>query len=97
MQVRIYRPAKSAMQSGQAKCQDWVLEHEPASAKRVEPLMGWTGTSDTQAQVKLTFPSLDAALDYAKRKGFAAQVSAPHERAHIVKNYADNFRFDRPA
>lgn len=97
MQVRIYRPAKSAMQSGQAKSQNWVLEHEPASAKKIDPLMGWTGTTDTQAQVKLAFSSLEAALDYAKRKGFEPKVSAFHERAHIVKNYADNFRFDRPA
>lgn len=97
MQVRIYRPAKSAMQSGQGKSQDWVLEHEPSAPKAIDPLMGWTGSRDPQSQVRMTFASLEAALDYAKRLGFDAVVSQPHERAHIIKNYADNFRYDRPA
>ncbi|CAA6605070.1 putative NADH-ubiquinone oxidoreductase [Rhodospirillaceae bacterium LM-1] len=97
MQVRIYRPAKSAMQSGQAKAKDWILEHEPSAPKKIDPLMGWIGSADTQSQVRLTFASMDAALDYAKRMGFEAIVSATHERGHIIKNYADNFRYDRPA
>ncbi|MBF0165983.1 MAG: ETC complex I subunit [Alphaproteobacteria bacterium] len=96
MQVRIYRPAKSAMQSGQAGGKCWLLEHEPASAKKIDPLMGWTGSDDTQAQVRLRFATKEAALDYAQRMGFAAEVSEPHPRHHIIKNYAENFRYDRP-
>jgi hypothetical protein len=96
MQVRIYRPAKSAMQSGQAKAQDWVMECEPCAPKKIDPLMGWVGSADTGIQVRLSFPSLEAALGHAKRMGYEALVSQPHERAHIIKNYADNFRYDRP-
>ena len=65
MRARIYQPAKTAMQSGTAKTTTWVLEFAPASARAVDPLMGWTSSSDTQAQVKLRFDSRDAALAYA--------------------------------
>lgn len=97
MLVRIYRPAKSAMQSGQAKTTDWVLEPEPASPQKIDPLMGWVGGADTDAQLRLRFASKQAALDYASRMGYEAMVSEPHERRPIIKNYADNFRYDRPA
>ncbi|TAN58310.1 MAG: ETC complex I subunit [Rhodospirillales bacterium] len=97
MRVRIYRPAKSAMQSGQAGSKAWLLEHEPSSAKKIDPLMGWVGSDDMQAQVRMRFESKQAALDYAKRMGYEAEVSEPHERHHIIKNYAENFRYDRTA
>jgi hypothetical protein len=97
MLVRIYRPAKSAMQSGQAKTGEWLLESEPSGPKKIDPLMGWVGGPDTAGQIRLKFASLADALDYAKRMGHEALVSQPHERAHIIKNYADNFRYDRPA
>ena len=40
--ARIYKPAKTAMQSGTAKTNDWVLDYEPSEPRQVEPLMGWT-------------------------------------------------------
>jgi hypothetical protein len=97
MQVRIYRPARNAMQSGQANSKRWLLEFEPAQAKKADPLMGWIGSGDMDGQVRLRFATKDEALAYAQRVGLEAQVDEPKDRAHIVKNYADIFRFDRPA
>jgi hypothetical protein len=95
MSVRIYRPAKSAMQSGTAASRQWVLEYEPETAKAIDPLMGWIGSTDTNGQVKLRFPSREAALAYAKRLGLDAKIEEPRSRAPIIKNYADNFRYDK--
>ncbi|MEL6610397.1 MAG: ETC complex I subunit, partial [Pseudomonadota bacterium] len=66
MRARIYQPAKTAMSSGSAKTKNWVLDYAPDSARSVDPLMGWTSSSDTQSQVRLTFPTKEAALEYAK-------------------------------
>ena len=53
MTARIYRPAKSAMSSGQAKTKEWVLEYAPSEARSIDPLMGWTSSSDMDSQVRL--------------------------------------------
>ena len=55
MPVRIYKPSRNAMQSGKAKYDHWIVEFEPASPRTVDPLMGWTSSSDTRQQVKLTW------------------------------------------
>jgi hypothetical protein len=65
----IYKPARSAMTSGKARSHEWKLRFEPRSARYVEPLMGWTGNDDTLAQVELAFPSVEAAVAYARRQG----------------------------
>ncbi len=98
MLARIYQPARTAMQSGQAKTGDWVLEFEPDSARQVEPLMGWTSASDMRgSEVRLRFASQEEALAYADRHGVQYQVFAPHPRKKLIKVYSDNFRFDRTA
>lgn len=97
MLARIYRPARTAMQSGTAKTKSWVLEFAPASARDVDPLMGWTSSSDTQSQVKLAFESKKAALAYAKEHGIEAVVTEPKERQPIIRpgGYAENFATKR--
>ena len=80
------------MQSGKAHSQNWVLEHEPAEPKRPDPLMGWAGSGDTDQQVRLYFPSLDAALAYAKREGLQASVVPAAKPRLILQSYAENFR-----
>ncbi len=97
MTARIYRPAKSAMSSGQAKTRDWVLEHVADTAREVDPLMGWTSSSDTQAQVRLRFHTKEAALDYAKEHGIEASVVEPKTRKPNVRarGYGENFATDR--
>jgi hypothetical protein len=93
--VRIYEQPKSAMQSGRAGTTEWVLEFEPTEPARADPLMGWIGGGNTQAQVKLRFESREEALAFAAREGFSAQVELPHTKKFVPKSYADNFRFGR--
>ena len=97
MPARIYKPAKSAMSSGTAKTKHWVIEHTPASAREVDPLMGWTSSTDTQAQVKLQFDSKEDALEYAREHGIEATVSEPKTRKPNVRagGYGENFATGR--
>ena len=95
MTARIYQPAKSAMTSGQAKSSGWVIEFGADSPRSVDPLMGWTGQSDTSSQVRLTFASKEAALEYATRNGIAVKVETTQKRRHRPRGYGDNFAFNR--
>lgn len=97
MRARIYRPARNAMQSGTAKTHQWVLDFAPASAREVDPLMGWTSSTDTQAQVRLRFDTKEAALNYAADKGIEAQVIEPKPRKPKIRTrgYGENFATDR--
>jgi NADH dehydrogenase len=97
MRARIYQPAKTAMQSGTAKTRGWVLEFAPASARDVDPLMGWTSSSDTQSQVRMRFDSKEAALAYAESNGIEALVFEPHTRKHNIRagGYGENFATNR--
>jgi hypothetical protein len=80
------------MQSGRAKTDTWVLEFEQSEARKPDPLMGWTGSGDTQSQVKLKFPSKEAAKAYAEKYGIAARVHATPKKSLKIQAYADNFR-----
>ncbi len=93
MLARIYQPARNAMQSGQAKTKLWVLEFAPERAREVDPLMGWTSSADMNAQVKLSFDSQQAAIDYATNKGIAYTVAQSHKRKTNVRagGYGENF------
>jgi hypothetical protein len=84
MRARIYQPAKTAMQSGTAKTTTWVLEFAPASAREVDPLMGWTSSSDTQTQVKLRFESREAAEAYAAANGIEFDLVEPQKRKPLI-------------
>lgn len=97
MRARIYQPAKTAMQSGTAKTHLWVLEYAPASAREVDPLMGWTSSSDTQAQVRLRFETKEAALEYAAHNGIDADVQEPKKRRPNIRpgGYGENFATNR--
>ena len=95
MTARIFRPAPNAMQSGRGKSKDWVLVHEPAAAREIEPLIGYTSTTDTQAQVRLTFPTLEEAEAYARSNGIPYVVQPAHAATPKRTSYSDNFRFDR--
>ena len=97
LSARIYQPAKTAMQSGTAKTQDWVLEFAPATAREVDPLMGWTSSGDTQAQVKLRFATREEAEAYAAAKGLEVTVVLPTARKAIIRQrgYGENFATDR--
>jgi hypothetical protein len=95
MTARIFKPAKTAMQSGPARTKDWVLEYEPEVAREIDPLMGWTSSRDMNSQVRLSFETKEEAIAYAERNGIAYRLAEPKPRAAIRKSYADNFRFGR--
>ena len=77
--ARIYRPTKTAMQSGRAQARKWILEYEAATPRRPDPLMGWASADDTLNEVQLRFDTPDEAVAFAEKP----------------KSYADNFRYDR--
>ena len=95
MPARIYKPAKTAMQSGFANTKDWVLDFEPEQPRTVEPLMGWTSSSDMRQELRLRFPTKEEAVAYCERNGIAYQVfeATPSTRHGI--SYSDNFAYSR--
>ncbi len=93
--ARIYRQPKTAMQSGTAGTLEWVLDFEPSDQRLPDPLMGWIGSRDTQAQVRLRFDTVEEARSYAETAGLTVEVELPHERKIKPKAYADNFKFGR--
>ncbi len=97
MRARIYQPAKTAMQSGTAKTHAWYLDYAPASAREVDPLMGWTSSDDTQAQVRLKFETAEAAEAYARAKGIDYDLILPKPRKPVIRQrgYGENFATDR--
>ena len=95
MTARIYRPAKTAMQSGQAKTREWVLDYEPEEPRVVESLMGWTSSGDMKSQVRLQFATREEAVAYAERHGIPYQVQEGKQAPRRGLSYADNFSFTR--
>ena len=95
MTARIFKPARTAMQSGEARTKDWVLEFEPETPRSADPLMGWTSSSDTQRQVRIEFDTKEEAIAYATREGISYMLAEPKPRKPIRKSYADNFRYGR--
>lgn len=83
----IYRPARSVMQAGEANARSWVLEFEPRGRRWIEPLMGWTATDDLCALIRLTFPTLAAAVGYAERAGLDCNIIDPLVRQRVHKDY----------
>ncbi|MEL6289086.1 MAG: ETC complex I subunit [Pseudomonadota bacterium] len=95
MPVRIYRPSKTAMQSGTARTEVWLLEHERETPRSRDPLMGYTSSSETLTQVRMEFASKDEAIAYARRNGLAYVVDEPQTKKRKPKSYADNFKYGR--
>ncbi len=95
MTARIYRPAKTAMQSGTAKTTRWLLEFEQEKPREIDPLMGWTSSGDMRQQVKLWFDTREDAIAYAQRHGIAATVEEPKTPKRRTMAYSDNFKFNR--
>ena len=90
--ARIYKPSRTAMQSGRAGTRKWCLEFEPSARQRQDPMMGWAGWGDTRDQVQLLFSSREAAEAYAQKAGLEYRVQEPRTPKRRPRNYADNFR-----
>jgi hypothetical protein len=91
--ARIYQPAKTAMQSGRAKTRFWLFEYEP-TPKCIDPLMGWTGSTDTLGQLRMRFPTQKAAIAFAEEKNIPYEIVTTHKPTPVRKSYSDNFKFD---
>ena len=96
MLARICRPARNAMQSGQAQAGKWLLEYEPELPSTADPLMGYTSSADMRQQVRLDFDTREQAIAYAERNGIPYQASEAQDVTPKKISYADNFRFGRP-
>jgi hypothetical protein len=96
MVARIYKPAKTAMQSGTARSRDWVLDYEPEKPRVIEPLMGWTSSADMKQEVQLHFATREEAVAYCEREGIAYRVfEASEAPPRSGLSYADNFAYHR--
>lgn len=91
MGAKIYKPAKNAMQSGKAKTKNWILEFRSENTRCVDELMGWTGNSDTKAQLKMKFETLDEAEKFAQSHNIDYIIITPKQPKLIKQAYADNF------
>ncbi len=97
MVARIYQPARNTMQSGTARSKSWVLEFPQSAPRSIDPLMGWTSSGDTQAQVTMRFETRQAAIDYAEEHGIDYTIRQPGRRKPVVRKrgYAENFAYER--
>ena len=95
MQVRIYQPARNAMQSGKGNTRQWVVEFVAPVKREADPLMGWTSSDNTAQQVVLKFDTKEEAIAYAQREGYAFVVEEPKAKRLHTRAYADNFKYDR--
>jgi hypothetical protein len=91
--ARIYQRPKNSMQSGKARTDKWQLEFEPVHGKKADPLTGWSGGESTLAdQVRLGFPTAEAAVAYAEKHGHDYVIVPAPEKTLKLQSYADNFR-----
>ena len=88
--AKIYKPNKTAMQSGLGKINKWILEYEVNDPTK-NPLMGWESSSDTYSELRLEFSTKDLAIEYAKKKKIDFEVIEPKRRKIVKKSYTDNF------
>ena len=88
--AKIYKPHKTAMQSGLGKTNKWILEYETKNPTK-NPLMGWESSSDTLSELKLEFSTKESAINYAKKKKIDYELIEPRKRKTVKKSYADNF------
>ncbi len=96
MTAKIYKPARTAMQSGSAKTKNWLLEFEPEEPRSVEPLMGWNGSGDTEHHIKVAFDTREEAIAFAEKRGIAYEVEeAAPDQVRRGLSYSDNFKSNR--
>ena len=92
MKAKIYKPTKTAMQSGRAKYNKWVLKFLDQKNQLKDTMMGWNGGSSTVSQIELKFSTKEEAVSYAKKNNIDYEVLETSERKVITKSYADNFK-----
>jgi NADH dehydrogenase (ubiquinone) Fe-S protein 4 len=89
--AKIYKPSKTAMQSGKRNSKSWLLEYETLNLS-INPLMGWVSSNDTMSEIKLKFSTKEQAINYAKKNNINYYVIEPQKNKIVKKSYADNFK-----
>ena len=92
MKAKIYKPSKTAMQSGRSKYNKWALKFSDQKNQRKDTMMGWNGGSSTVSQIELKFSSKEEAVSYANKNSIDYEILETSERKVINKSYADNFK-----
>ncbi len=92
MSARIFRPTKSATQSGAGRAKRWHLVYAPERPRGVDPLMGWTSSDDMKSQIRLNFDTKDEAVAYAERNAIPYVVEEPAPAVKRTISYSDNFK-----
>jgi hypothetical protein len=92
MAARIFQRSKNAMQSGKARAGEWILQFESHAPRKPDPLMGWSGGGDTQSQVTIGFPTIEAAQAYAEKYEIDYHLVPPPQKKLRLQSYADNFK-----
>ena len=88
--AKIYKPTKTAMQSGNRNTKNWLLEFDTLNTG-INPLMGWETSNDTMSEVKLEFSTKEQAINFAKKNNIIYYIAEPQKRKIIKKSYSDNF------
>ncbi len=88
--AKIFKPTKTAMQSGKRNSKNWLLEFDTKNTG-INPLMGWESSKDTMSEVKLEFSTKEKAINYARKNNINYYIVEPEKRKIIKKSYADNF------
>ena len=95
MTIKIYKPSKTAMQSGFGKTKKWLAEFISSEEAVKDTLMGWNSTSDTNSQIKIFFDTKDQAIEWAKNNNYQFVIDEPKVRKVTIKSYASNFDINR--
>ncbi len=88
--AKIYKPAKTAMQSGKRNVKNWLLEFDTLNTG-INPFMGWESSKDTMSEIRLKFSTKDQAINYAKKNNIDYYIIEPENSKIIKKSYSDNF------
>ena len=89
--AKIYKPSKTAMQSGRNNSKNWIIEFYTRKPG-INPLMGWESSTDTLSEVKLEFSTKELAVNFAKNNKIDFELVEPKVRKRVKKSYADNFK-----
>lgn len=95
MSIKIYKPSKTAMQSGFGKTKKWIAEYISNEETVKDNLMGWNSSSDTKSQIKIFFDTKEQAIEWAKINKYQYYVEEPKIRKMKIKSYASNFDVNR--
>ena len=95
MTLKIYKPSKTAMQSGLGKTKRWLAEYISDVTTTKDTLMGWTSSSDARSQIKLFFDTKEQAIEWAINNNYQFYLEEPQKRIIKPKSYASNFDFNR--